>query len=296
MSDGGSGHGGPDIDLIVATVGRTGLLGALIASVRDQDVSARLIVVDQSGDDCIAGLLRSEAELLPIIHARVGGGVSRARTEGLRHATAALVAWPDDDCTYPPGLLSRVVSEFAADARLDVLVGRIVDTSGAPGVLTSATTPRVLDSRSVWWYPGAPTFFARLAAARAVGDWNPALGPGGGSRWDAGEDSEWLIRAVRSGLRTRFEPEVQVVHRDPFPRGSREAWKRARRYGRCTVAVALAQGYGWRFVAWLWLRAVGGAVVSRAVGRPERARIHAEALIGRTQGALWILRGRGRGV
>ena len=276
-----------DIDLIVATVGREKELSLFLASVRDQaPVRARVIIVDQNHDDRIVFVLEQEPGSPEVVRLNASGGVSQARSSGLTLATAPIVAWPDDDCSYPPGLLPYVVVAFDSDPKLDVLVGRIEDPSGDVGLLAVPTRGIILDSRSLWRYPSAPTFFARRRAAERVGDWSTSFGPGGNSSWDAGEDTDWLIRAVREGLRVRFDPAVTVLHKNPFTRGSTEARKRARRYGQCTSAVALTHGYGLRFVAWLVVRAAGGAAISFATGRFSRAAIHFEAAIGRVQGVV----------
>ena len=275
----------PDIDLIVATVNREHELSRFLASVRDQDsVTARVIVVDQNEDDRVASMLDREAASFGVLRLSAAVGVSRARNVGYAHATAPIVAWPDDDCVYPPGLLQYVLELFAADPGLDVLVGRVEDPSGRARTLAAPSDALVLDSRSVWRYPNTNGFFARRGAADRVGEWNTSFGPGGTTRWDAGEDSDWLIRAVHAGLCVRFDPAATVLHHDPFAAGSREATRRARRYGRCTVAVALANGYGVRFVAWLVVRAAGGVVVSLMSGRFARAAIHFQAMVGRIEG------------
>ena len=267
--------GTASIDLIVATVGREGELTDLVASVRDQaPVDARVIVVDQNDDDRVGEALRRQPDRPEIVHLHAQGGVSHARNTGQALVTAPIVAWPDDDCVYPAGLLPHVVAQFAADPGLDVLVGRIEDPSGGSGILATLTEPKVLDSRSVWRYPSAPTFFARRDAAVRVGAWSTSFGPGGTTPWDAGEDSDWLIRAVEQGLCVRFDPAVRVLHKDPFLTGSPEALRRARRYGRCTSAVALTHGYGLRFVALLVVRSLGrrrrvtGFGSTRACGSP----------------------------
>ena len=275
----------PDVDLIVATVNRDHELSRFLASVRDQEsVTARVIVVDQNQDDRVAAILDREADSFDVFRLRATMGVSHARNSGYALATAPLVAWPDDDCVYPPRLLRYVLAAFAADPGLDVLVGRAEDPSGRVGPLIVPSHDLVLDSRSVWRYPNTNTFFARRRAADRVGDWNTGFGPGGTTRWDAGEDSDWLIRAVHAGLCVRFDPAATVLHRDPFVAGSREAGQRARRYGRCTAAVALANGYGVRFVTWLVVRAAGGVVVSLMSGKFARAAIHFQAMIGRVEG------------
>jgi GT2 family glycosyltransferase len=284
-----------DFDLIVATVGRTDELGCLLDSIAQQgQLVARIVIVDQNDDDRVAKVVSSRVPPPELVRVHTARGVSDARNVGTAIGDAAFVAWPDDDCAYPPRLLDHVRDQFARDAELDVLVGRVNDPAG-PGMVASPSAARTLDKRNLWRYAAAPAFFARRAACERIGPWSTAFGPGGTTRWDAGEDTDWLIRAVQSGLTVRFDPNATVLHADPFLGSSREARHRARRYGRCTAVLALMHSYGMPFVLWLVLRAAGGAAVSLARGRSGLARIHAQAMIGRLEGAYWFTLARRRG-
>ena len=280
----------PDVDLIVATVNREQEISRFLASVRDQtSVTARVIIVDQNQDDRVAAMLDREGDPLDVFRLRATLGVSHARNRGYALATAPIVASPtttvfillDYSGTCLLHLLPTRLSMFWSDG------WRI--RRGAP-VLKVPSHDQVLDSRSVWRYPNTNAFFARHGAANRVGDWNTGFGPGGTTRWNAGEDTDWLIRAVRAGLCVRFDPEATVLHHDPFVAGSRAAGRRARRYGRCTVAVALANGYAVRFAAWLIVRAAGGVVTSLVSGRFARAAIHFQAFVGRVEGLALFMR------
>ena len=106
-------------DLVVATVDRTDDLRALLASLAAQTHDGfRLVVVDQNDDDRVSRLL-AEHPGLDALHMRSPRGLSRARNATLPHLTGDLVAFPDDDCLYPPDLLDRVARRFAADPGLD---------------------------------------------------------------------------------------------------------------------------------------------------------------------------------
>ena len=69
-----------------------------------------MIVVDQNEDERVAEIVRGRGPEL--VHERSQPGLSRARNAGLAHVEAELVAFPDDDCVYPPGLLERVAERF----------------------------------------------------------------------------------------------------------------------------------------------------------------------------------------
>ena len=247
---------------------------------------AHVIVADQSAGADIERLVGDWTSELEVERLAAPGGVSDARNAGTQHARAPLVAWPDDDCTYPPGLLGHVVTAFAREPELDVLVGRIGDPTGVEGVLGGPGAGGLLDERSLWRTRKRANLLRPPIGRAESGAWSPLFGPGGSSPWDAGEDTDWLIRAVRAGLRVRFDPGLVVLHRDPFLHATPRARRLARRYGRCTSAVALAHGYGPRFVSWLVVRSFGGFVVAAGRGRFGLASLHLEAAFGRVEGAI----------
>src|SRR5262249_25707873 len=119
----------PSFDLIVATVGRTEELVRFLDSLGEQDdIAIRVIVVDQNEDDRLAPVLAGRT--LPIERVRSARGLSRARNAGLELVEADVVAFPDDDCTYPHGLLPALARRFADDPSLDGLSGRVEDETG----------------------------------------------------------------------------------------------------------------------------------------------------------------------
>ena len=61
---------------------------------------------------------------------RSAPGLSRARNTALPRVEADLVAFPDDDCTYSPDLLARVVARFDDDPSLGILCGKLEDADG----------------------------------------------------------------------------------------------------------------------------------------------------------------------
>ena len=121
-------QGLPSFDLVVATVGRSDELGRLLDSVEAQGYpNVRVLVVDQNEDGRTSEALADRAvEVVRLSSAR---GLSRARNVALEHLAADLVAFPDDDCVYPPGLLATVADRLSATSALDGLTGRAAEES-----------------------------------------------------------------------------------------------------------------------------------------------------------------------
>jgi GT2 family glycosyltransferase len=265
----------PSFDLVVATVDRAPELARFVASVQGQGYPhARLIVVDQSAepvpDDASSGpdLLRLRAER----------GLSRARNTALPHLSADLVAFPDDDCVYPPGLLARVADRFRQDASLDGLTGRAEDASGRASA-SWKTEAATLTDQNLWNRAISFTIFVRRALVDRVGAFDERLGLGSGEPWCSGEEIDFLVRALRAGARIEYDPSLVVVHdvraNDPSI-GYRD--------GSSIGYLLRKHGYPARTIARMLVRPVGGALVSLLRLDADGARFHLATLRGRISG------------
>ena len=168
-------------------------------------------------------------------------------------ATAPLVAWPDDDCTYPPqACFPWVLSPSTAEPELDVLVGRIGGSFRRVGLLVVPSARARLGFAVALAPCERAGVLADGALSGRLGIGARALAPAGVAIWDAGEDTDWLIRAVG-----RLPHSVRSQHyRAPpgipfFTQAPREARGGPALRAVVRAAVALTHGYGLRFVAWL---------------------------------------------
>ena len=270
-------HDAPSFDLVVATVGRRKELGALLDSLEAQQYPRlRVLVVDQNEDDRVAALL--EGRPLELVRLRSERGLSRARNVGLREVSAELVAFPDDDCTYPPRLLELVAARFRADTQLDGLTGRAEDATGR----SSSSWKRnaaLLTRDNLWNRANAATMFLRRELVARVGEFDELLGLGSGRRCASGEETDYLVRAVSGGARIAYDPSLVVRHEvreDGAEVGLRD--------GASLGYLLRKHRYPPRTVARMLVRPAGGAVV--ALGRLDvpRARYYAATLRGRVSG------------
>lgn len=207
--------------LLVTTVAaheaRAGALQRLLRSLDEQGVDVELHLVvrgEAGGDRARAGGLARAGAL--VIHAAPAGiGLSAARNVALRQAAASgrlawadAVAFPDDDCWYPPRLLARV-AEHLAD--WDVVMGSY---SARPPALDPIRFPlgsRALDWRTAFERAASVTQFYRSATVVEVGLFDERFGLG--ARYRSAEDADYLVRAVACGRRCLYEPELVVGHR-----------------------------------------------------------------------------------
>ena len=267
----------PSFDLVVATIGRRNELAELLESLRAQSHPRfRVIVVDQSSDDRLAPLLSSVADL-DVLHLRSERGLSRARNAAFGQLTADVIAFPDDDCTYPRGLLARV-AERLAEPGLEGLTGRVVDANGR----SSGSWKRdraLLDRSNLWNRANSATVFLRRELVERLGPFDEELGLGSGSPWHSGEEIDYLLRALDAGARIEYDPSLVIEHplvADDATVGLRDG---------ATVGYLLRKhGYPARERARMLVRPLGGAIVSVGRGDLGRARYYAATLRGRIRG------------
>jgi glycosyltransferase involved in cell wall biosynthesis len=266
----------PSFDLVVATVGRAEELGRLLDSLEAQSYrSFRVVVVDQNEDDRVAPLL--EGRGFDVVRLRSPRGLSRARNAALPHVTGDVVAFPDDDCAYPPDLLQRVAERIAAD-ELDGLTGRAADGEGRSSG-SWEDEPAVLDRANLWNRASSATLFLRRSVVERIGAFDEQLGLGSGAPWASGEEIDYLLRAVDSGARVEYDPTLVVEHA-LVPDDARIGYRDG-----ATVGYLLRKhGYRWGTRARMLVRPLGGALVSLARRDGERARYHAATFRGRLRG------------
>jgi GT2 family glycosyltransferase len=272
----------PSFDLVVATVERTDELERLLGSLeRQTHRSFRVLLVDQNEDDRLIQLLRRHPSL-EIEHIREQRGLSRARNAGLQRVSADVVAFPDDDCTYPDDLLERVAYRFAADPGLGGLTGRAADVTGRSSP-SWPQAPAELTRENLWNRAISFAIFLRTSVAGAIGGFDEELGLGSGRAWSSGEETDYLVRALDAGVRIEYDPELIVPHDEKTftPAALRSAGARE---GASIGYILRKHRYPRMSVATMLIRPAGGAVLALARLDPARAGFHLSTLRGRLLG------------
>ena len=264
----------PSFDLVVATVGRAAELGRFLDSVAAQEYPhVRAIVVDQNDDDRLDTIVAGRQ--LSITRIRATLGLSRARNAALGLLTADVVAFPDDDCVYPPGLLARVAGRLE---HVDGVTGRAADDRGRSAPSWEAGTA-ILTDDNLWNRAISFSIFLRRGVVEVVGDFDEELGLGSGRPWSSGEEIDYLVRALRSGARIEYDPSLVVVHDvrdDDAAIGARD--------GASVGYLLRKHRYPPRVVARMLVRPLGGAAVSLVRRDGEARHYQVATLRGRIRG------------
>lgn len=271
--------------LIVATLGRSGELERLLDSLLAQTLQDfEILVVDQNRDERLVEVLRPYERRLSLRHLRPGGlGASRARNAGLERSLGEVIAFPDDDCWYPPGLLARVDAALRDWPELDGLTGSSVDERGAATNARFDGLPGELGRISVWSRAIEYTMFLKAESAAGL-RFDESLGVGSGTPWGAGEATDYLLRLLERGASLYYEPDLRVLHPSPVPPYDAGVSVKAYSYG-CGMGRVLAKHRMPRWFKAKWLvRPLGGTVLSASSLRLDKAGYHWNIFRGRLRG------------
>ena len=214
--------------------------------------------------------------------------MSKARNIGLQHAKGDVITFPDDDCWYPSQLLEVVDILLTHHPDIDSVSGQ---TGQEPLELNrSATQTRSLGnflhgSIQVAQVPGPWGLFLRKPVVEHVGGFDEPLGPGAGTLWGSGEDTDYYLRVFRAGFNLFFSPDVVVYH--PVAAQyyvDRSDLTRSYRYGAGRTRVWKRHRLPFWYFAYEAVRSAIGVVLSLLQARGSKAVWHWGAFRGKLRG------------
>jgi len=226
--------------LIVATIGRTDEFSILLRSLAEQTMrDFELIVVDQNPDDRLSPLVEEwaskvgkqdnkESGQIQVKHLRCLPGVSRARNLGLMHSSGEILAFPDDDCWYHPDTLHNVDTWFRKHENYGILSLGCRDEHGRISGNRWWEAECDLKWTNIFRTSGTCCCFVRRPAGMIPLYFDESLGPGAGTNFGAGEDTDFLLTLMSYGIRGRFYSFLYVGH--PCRNGYDNV-QRAKKYG-----------------------------------------------------------------
>jgi glycosyltransferase involved in cell wall biosynthesis len=270
----------PQFSLIVATKGRVDELARLVASIDGQSHGDyELIIVDQNGDDRLLPVIRGSRHSDKIVHLRCASGVSRARNMGMDHARGEFIAFPDDDCWYPPETLKVVSSWFHSNPAYDLLALNSLDADGVRSCNRWFQDSCDINLLNVYRTSVGYSYFMRANQFARLVRYDEGIGPGASTPYLGGEDTDFILALMRAGSRGRFEAKWHIGHPLKDIRNASVTKDRVYIYG---------QGMGFvqrkHRLVWLWALLAafdfGRALCAFLVGRREPA-------------TLWYWHGRG---
>lgn len=174
-----------------------------LASLREQETPARVIVVDNASDEPLAPV--DEAELVRAPERLTVGG---ARNLGLDHVTTPYVLFWDADDLMLPGTLGFLLEEISADENLVAVAAAIVEESGRSHRWPPRWSARLARrpklyalAHSVWsLFPSTGATIMRTAQVRECGGYEADEAAVSAEDWVLGTS---LAHRGRIGLRDR---------------------------------------------------------------------------------------------
>jgi glycosyltransferase involved in cell wall biosynthesis len=261
----------PEFSLIVATKGRTAELARLIASIDSQNESDyELIIVDQNDDDRLIPILERSANQDRIVHLKSSPGVSHARNVGMEQARGKIIAFPDDDCWYPPDILRMVSDWFETNRSYDILTVNSLDADGRRSANRWFQNSCDLRPLNIYRTSVGYSIFIRADGIARIVRYDEEIGPGANTPYLGGEDSDFVLTAMEKGARGRFEAKWHIGHPLKDIRNASVSRDRAYIYG-------LGMGFVQRKhrLTWLWAGLAAfdfsRAMCAFVVGRREPA-------------------------
>jgi glycosyltransferase involved in cell wall biosynthesis len=199
--------------LILATLNRTQQVDDFLNSLLKQThINFEVIMIDQNDDDRLIPLVKKYNKYFSLKHIRSEKGLSKARNIGLSYVSGDIVAFPDDDCTYPPELLANIERFFSSNDDV-IMMGKSIDKES--GVIVAGKSIFSIESLSCYKFLGSSTtmflYYAKMNKEDIYFD--EVLGLG--ARFHSGEEEELMIRLLQKGYKGVYNPELNWVYHPP---------------------------------------------------------------------------------
>jgi glycosyltransferase involved in cell wall biosynthesis len=202
----------PRFSLIVATIARTNELERLFVSLTQQEFSDyEVILVDQNDDDRLSDVTEKFADRLPLVRISSPKGASRARNTGLPKASGEIIAFPDDDCWYSPGLLKDIDEWFRKNRSYSILAVGAVDEAGVPSGNRWLQDCCDLHPINIFRTTFCSSLFLRREALSNA-SFDEGIGPGSSGIFGCGDETDLILNILNNGFRGRFDRTWHIGH------------------------------------------------------------------------------------
>lgn len=206
----------PLITLVCSTIGRDHDLDRLLGSIDASDLATRIefVLIDQSDDRHVIAALEARPPRGPWTAVTSDRGLSLGRNVGLGHATAPIVAFPDDNIDYPTGTIAAVLDHLHHHPEVAGVSGRQITSAGTPSMLRWLSRPTEITRDNFMRTSISSTLFLRRGALPSAAPFDENIGAGSPGRCGAGEESDLVLRMLAAGHRIDYRPEIEIVQDD----------------------------------------------------------------------------------
>ncbi|MBR4666866.1 MAG: glycosyltransferase [Lentisphaeria bacterium] len=198
--------------LILCTIDRDQVVREYFESLARQQEppSFEVILIDQNKDDRLLPIVADFEKIFPIRRYTATPGLSHARNIGLNYAEGEIIAFPDDDCTYPETLL-KSVSDYLSSEHIDGVSTLVTDRNGQFYSNFIYRSSRRISFSNVWHCGVSISIFLKR---QTIGDirFDESLGVGSGTVYGSGEETDFLLNLLRERKLLVFCPDMVVNH------------------------------------------------------------------------------------
>lgn len=275
------------ISLVISTLGRFNEVQTFLKRLTPPtSAELEVVIVDQNDDDRLAKACQGQTWPFPLtyLHEPTMRGVCRGRNFGAHRASGELICFPDDDCTYPPDLLERVLAVFSK-TRPDILTGRAADETGRSINGRFQETAQWVTRENAFQTSIEWMMFFRREVFDGLGGFSEDIGPGSGTPWMANEGQDIVLRALAQGYRVYFDPTIYGHHPVmSIERMGQNLGTKARGYGRGMGYVLGRHRYPLSTIARMIFRPAGASLLFAARLDFLLSRYYACSAYGRLEG------------
>jgi len=208
----------PKVTVVISTRNRGGSVVKTIQTILWNDYPHfELKVIDQSETDTTEESLRPFLDDSRFYYLRSHTrGLSSGRNLGIRHAQSEFIALTDDDCETPKNWLQELVTAFAVDHRIGIVLG---NTLPGPhdrrvGFISGYVRNEPFLAKSILEKHRVEGIGACMGLRRSVwqvlGGFDEMLGTG--TYFKSAEETDFTIRALLAGYFVYETPRWAVVH------------------------------------------------------------------------------------
>ncbi len=248
--------------IILCTVNRLKTVNNFLNSLAQQTCQEyELIIVDQNNHNKISELVKQyNFSFIKIL--KTDRGLSKARNLGISYSSGELLAFPDDDCQYPPDLLHNVKQLFDT-LPANILMGKTIDISTGK-IVAGKKDYHNFTMKPLCFAGSSTTLFINLLGKNKESiNFDEDFGMG--STFYAEEENDLLMRLLHNGWTGFYRPDKIVVYHPPSDEDIRNLY-RAQKRGLALgalVAKHIFMRYGFvLFMRYLAYRSLGGIIVS----------------------------------
>lgn len=198
--------------LIIGTLNRPKCIKYCLESLRNQTYKDfEIIIVDQSKDDLTEKALEDFRDLTIVYERVTFKGLSKARNLAIRQAKGDYLCLIDDDAYYSEDYLSNIEKHIKTNNKT-IITGYLWNTATKSDFVNykALSDRKKLSYRQVIRYCPSPAISFPKEIISVSGNFDEEFGVG--AKYGAGEETDFILGAMRHGYVVRYYSDVKAQH------------------------------------------------------------------------------------